>query len=539
MGNSLATDIAGKNSLMKKTLLGDKVKEIMTDYKVDYLNTTVKLHLAKACCNGSVSNDKNNTNYISLAFPDVINVSGKSQLSTVYVGYQLNEDPSIACTEKNIGYNMVKRIGDSKQNTSCDAFMIDYCAKSLYDQGCIRTEKNKKGDNVFKLVKQTDNPSCWNADDKTQFNYGPPECHCLNSPFGVTLNSKPQRSGTNRWPAATNPFNLSIDQLDPDGYSKYTLNMYNVPIVQQVPTILDPRCTTRREDNSIMASAYILGKETNPSINICTNSINFNNSNIGEADFNRIQQKNNCGNNPLAHENDEKDETADVIDTSDSGGLTNKSGITNTGGSTVSGTKPTDATKPVDATKPADATKPDDAVAKKKADEENKKADDEKKLAAAKKVEDDKKAAETKKALDDAKKKADEDRKALEDTKKALDDAKKKAEEEANKSIITKATDFIKTINSIKLMSALFIIVIIIIILILVYQRSQNKKLQFNNNGYNGINNNGYNINNNNGYNGINNNGYNGINNNGYNINNNNGYNGINNNGYNGINNRN
>ena len=300
MGNSLTTDSKNSNTKFNNSQLANTIKDIMTNYTVNYQNSTVKLHLAKACCNGSVSNVIPNANVVSIPFPDIVgNCSSGSCIKTVYVGYQINGDPKEICTEKNIGFPLIGRGAGDKTNSTCDNFMIDYCAKSLYDQGCIKMKPNKKNIKVPSFPKYNENRTCWK--DPNRVNYGPPECYCLNSIFGPVLNTNPTRTGTFDWPDADNPYGIPIDELnDTVAYSKYTVDMYHIDPTQQYPTVLDTVCATKQYDRNTTASAYTLGKDADPTVTICMNQINFNDSNIGNANLNDIKQNNNCGTPPQA-----------------------------------------------------------------------------------------------------------------------------------------------------------------------------------------------------------------------------------------------
>jgi hypothetical protein len=301
MGNALIISKDDPGRKFNDSILAQEIKKIMTDYRVTYKNKEgVKLNLAKACCKkthslagGAV--DMNANDWISIPILDIRkNCEDGNCLETVYVGYQIIDDNKKICSKENIGYDLtIERSGGGTIESSCDQFMINYCAKSLYDQGCIKMKKNKKGDMVPSFPSYEDNSYCY--EDKTKISYGPPECQCLNSIFGPVLNTNPTKETTIEWNGFENPYKISKSDLSSISNSKYTINMFDVDTKQQFPTLLDGRCIDRRVDNSKMASAYTLSKGDSSSVTICMNQINVKDANIDNLDFSDIKQQNNCG----------------------------------------------------------------------------------------------------------------------------------------------------------------------------------------------------------------------------------------------------
>ena len=311
MGNSITKDLSD-HRFNEKSLLGIEIKKIMMDYDkpIDPYNptyTNVKQYLAKACCKDvirpGVSNEKNSV--ASIAFPiagDLTQDRCKKDgvcLETEYVGLQIDDERVKYCGKGDTiglaGYNFsIDR--DSSGNSECDNYMLDYCAKSIYDQGCITINKNKTGKLVSQFTDPKINPMCLDKDKRV--NYGPPECECLNSIFGTNLNTRPAKKIGD---STGNPYGLEGTATDPENnFSKYSLNIFNQQAGTQRPRSLDNRCTVAAtRGDSGRSSAYTLLIDKLGQVTICLNQINLNDSNIGNANISDLKQENNCGGGAL------------------------------------------------------------------------------------------------------------------------------------------------------------------------------------------------------------------------------------------------
>jgi len=311
MGNSITKDL-NDHRFNEKSLLGIEIKKIMMDYDkpIDPYNptyTNVKQYLAKACCKDvirpGVSNEKNSV--ASIAFPiagDLTQDRCKKDgvcLETEYVGLQIDDERVKYCGKGDTiglaGYNFsIDR--DSSGNSECDNYMLDYCAKSIYDQGCITINKNKTGKLVSQFTDPKINPMCLDKDKRV--NYGPPECECLNSIFGTNLNTRPAKKIGD---STGNPYGLEGTATDPENnFSKYSLNIFNQQAGTQRPRSLDNRCTVAAtRGDSGRSSAYTLLIDKLGQVTICLNQINLNDSNIGNANISDLKQENNCGGGAL------------------------------------------------------------------------------------------------------------------------------------------------------------------------------------------------------------------------------------------------
>ena len=305
MGNTLQKD-SSSDKRFGDSLLAQEVKKIMTDQTSTYKDKVVKVHLAKACCRDVVRKgiDQEVTNVVSIAFPKALAKDDtRCQkdgicLGTEYVGFQINDDREKHCKKGNnvgdVDLSLIRPQGGAG-NSTCDMFMMDYCAKSLHDQGCLKMGKNQAGSIKPQFANFQENKMCWDVENK--MNYGPPECHCLNSIFGPNLNTWPARDSITPF-GDKNPYGLEgrFTSLD-NNFTKYSLNIFGMDSTKQYPASLDTRCSSRKANgDSNRSLAYILGKDAvEKSMTICMNQINVTDSNIGKANLEDIKQENNCG----------------------------------------------------------------------------------------------------------------------------------------------------------------------------------------------------------------------------------------------------
>ncbi len=415
MGNTITKSSDDKR--FGDSLLAKEIKNIVLNQKSTYKDKEIKIHVAKACCRDVVRPDieKEQNNVVSIAFPRPLDPKDERCakngvcLDTGYVGLQIADDRAKWCgTDKDggiAGYSF-STIRGGGSNSVCDNFMMDYCAKNLYEQGCVKMGKNKAGALVPQFSNASENKMCWDSENK--MNYGPPECHCLNSLFGPNLNTWPAKEIEDKTFGTKNPYGLEGRQTSLDNnFSKYTLNIFKADKPKQFPRVLDARCAVRASGgDSGRSRAYTLAQDDNGNVSICLNQINIADSNIGNANFEDIKQENNCGGPPAS----KQEPTADSV--------------------------PVNPDQKIDPAVKAAADKKilDDAAAKKKAEDEAKAIADA--LAAAKiKADADAKASAIAKQEAELlvnKAKADAD-KAKADADKAKADAKSKADADSAK----------------------------------------------------------------------------------------------------------
>jgi hypothetical protein len=156
MGNALQKNNDDKR--FGDTIIAQEVKKIILDQEAatTYRGKKIKIHAAKACCRGVVDPNitQNINNVVSVAFPMAVDKNSNNCknegkcLETEYVGLQIPEARDKWCgtgeTQGIAGYTFsTLRNGDN--NSLCDNFMMDYCAKNLYEQRCITTKVNPTG----------------------------------------------------------------------------------------------------------------------------------------------------------------------------------------------------------------------------------------------------------------------------------------------------------------------------------------------------------------------------------------------------------
>ncbi len=309
MGNTITKSSDDKR--FGDSLLAKEIKNIVQNQTSTYKDKEIKIHVAKACCRDVVRTDieKEQNNVVSIAFPKPLDPKEERCakngvcLDTTYVGLQIAEDRAKWCgTDKDggiAGYSF-STIRGGGSNSVCDNFMMDYCAKSLYEQGCVKMGKNKAGALVPQFANASENKMCWDVENK--MNYGPPECHCLNSLFGPNLNTWPAKEIEDKTFGTKNPYGLEGRQTSLDNnFSKYTLNIFKADKPKQFPRVLDARCAVRASGgDSGRSRAYTLAQDDNGNVSICLNQINIADSNIGNANFEDIKQENNCGGPPAS-----------------------------------------------------------------------------------------------------------------------------------------------------------------------------------------------------------------------------------------------
>jgi hypothetical protein len=209
MGNIITIDATDKR--FNNSLLAKEVKKIIMDMDMVeeskmVLGKPVKIHLAKACCMNIIKTDPDRHDIVSIAFPEPIDLTDNRCATegvcfqTSYVGLQINDDRAKYCGSGETPGKASDVILSSSRanqagNSVCDNFMMDYCAKSLYDQGCIKVVNKSDGKNIAQYIDKNTNKMCFDVDNKQT--YGPPECHCLNSIVGPNLNTWPAKTLNN------------------------------------------------------------------------------------------------------------------------------------------------------------------------------------------------------------------------------------------------------------------------------------------------------------------------------------------------------
>ena len=300
MGNQLTRGVG--DSMISNSIIGQNLKK---NFEIDYerINEIIDLNnknkdkpnykktnfpedsnidiLERGCCLGLNRVD----NFITIKIPSI---GEDNRISYQNLGYEI-----IKNSEDEKKFNATcKKLGLIKNQLKCDALMVDKCSKSLYDSGCIQCKK-RPGDKECAPAWNS-RASCFNP-DKT-LAYGNEECSCINSYTGFTLNMNPSSSITTaKFKKNENPY--GVNGTTDNDFTKYSLNVFDYDSTQQMPQVLDTRCSS-----SDIGGGKISGK-TKPYLlpsykrqqTLCLNQIKIGNSNIGKANFNNIRQQNNCG----------------------------------------------------------------------------------------------------------------------------------------------------------------------------------------------------------------------------------------------------
>ena len=252
--------------------------------------------------------------YFYSNYKDKINALTSKQLDTIIqqcahgsmclksniVGLQIKANPAIICGEY-IPYGQTSDTNqDASATATCHTVMKHICAKQLYDQGCINMRTDSNGQ---KKPSWINSPKCTSYNlntDTTGNNFftGTPDCACINSMSGYSLNNKPKQ------PFNDNPYQLtpSIDNkyYNDNGDTPYALNVWNsnptTPSTENNnnnynPGLDDPNCVTSMK---LGYGAYMLPKYYITLGNVCSN-INVDYINADEFKSYNINHVNICG----------------------------------------------------------------------------------------------------------------------------------------------------------------------------------------------------------------------------------------------------
>jgi len=309
MGNYLVKE--NNDNIINESYLGIKIKEsLKPDYKtineiIDWninnrneqkvipKETNIDL-VERSCCLGLNSSD----NFITVKVPKL---EEDGSFSFQKLGYEMINGKE----EEEEFNNLCKKMDLIPGQSKCNKLMVDKCAKSLYDAGCMEC-KEKSKDSCTPIWSK--NSRCILPDKSLA--YGNEECACINSFSGFTLNTNPSSSiKTDIFEQNQNPYGVVGN--DNNDFTKYSLNIFNNPSELQKPPTLDTRCSERIAGGSRQSGKskpYLLPGYDNP-LTLCLNQINIGNSDIGEANFSNIKQQNNCGG--VSFEKEEEEEVYD------------------------------------------------------------------------------------------------------------------------------------------------------------------------------------------------------------------------------------
>ena len=286
MGNTLITANDNRN-IRQDTLLGKEISKILREKRVifdkdlkDGKIIDQPVNQIRACCLDIVKENPGRDEFITVKLPEALDENNQDCknngrcIGTSDLGLQFPFKRSEKCSS------------DFRQGEGgvCDNWVVNKCAKELYDAGCIKVKQNSKGNNV--RVWDTSNRNCFNKDG--ELIYGSEECVCVNSSTGFNLNNDPSKTikggiaFTNDY---ENPYGITGSNLN--NFTKYSLNVFGYDQLTQQPQLFDNRCISRI--NNILASgksnAYLLDDYKNTELSICLNQINVKDSALEKLTF--------------------------------------------------------------------------------------------------------------------------------------------------------------------------------------------------------------------------------------------------------------
>ena len=297
MGNNLS--INQNDMRINDTILGKEVKKVLknvqqvSSYEED-IPVTIPINKYRACCLGVAKTEPQDNDFITVKLP-TISEDSNNPLGYVVDYQDLGLQFKLLNNDKNFCTDLELTTSESGQ---CDKIMVNNCAKSLYDIGCIKTieRTSDSGQKTIIPVWNSENKKCFEVDGS--LSYGPEECMCVNSFTGFTLNTKPSASITSpNYSKRVNPYN--INGSDQNSYTKYSANLFKYDSQYQRPQVLDKRCASgiiggsKASGKGPTYTGAKLGYDVD--VDICLSQINIGDSQIGEANFENINLTNVCG----------------------------------------------------------------------------------------------------------------------------------------------------------------------------------------------------------------------------------------------------
>ncbi len=318
--------------MLNDSLLGKEIKRILTEKTIPLQKDkngkikSVEVNKAKACCLG-VLGGNNKNDFVTVRIPKILK-KGDTEYERKClgegkcIGYENiglkieNPDPNLSNEKycENLGYKTpdLTKVDDVNEDNVCNSFMVNECAKNLYEKGCLKCEPVKIGHSKYDPNKKPEDQDCINKFDVSNkncveyqgknsvFTAGPPECQCINSQLGFTLNNSPSNSiigGVAFDTKSQNPY--GVEGTQNNDFTKYSMNLMKYDMKYQIPQTFDNRCFTRAKlgsDKTGKSRSYLLPAYRDFSTEMCLNQINIIESDIGTAYLENINQNNNCGN---------------------------------------------------------------------------------------------------------------------------------------------------------------------------------------------------------------------------------------------------
>ena len=302
MGNTLIKSDNVK-ILKNDTILEKEINKILRERteifeKIDGQYLEEPINQIRACCMDVVKKEPTDKDFITIKLPKATDDKQCTEncLSTEKFGLQFKGEKMELC-----GNKLVKGRGGA-----CDGWMVNSCAKELYDNDCVTIEKDKESGKYYKKW----NKKC--LDKEGNINYIRDDCACLNSVTGYNLNMDPSvkiKGGFLFDKLNENPYGLKGNVKN--NFTKYSVNMFNVPYKNQQPKLFDKKCISKEVDvKKGLSGAYSLPNYDDTENKLCLKELD-----IGELDkktFSNIEQNTNCNCESIKFKNSDRS-TFDLV----------------------------------------------------------------------------------------------------------------------------------------------------------------------------------------------------------------------------------
>jgi len=327
LSGSLTSYVPGKTkTLVEQASMKSYNINDLPKMKLEELQKLAKDNGIKTTIDSTKSGEKPITKKADALIDELKRNKYPNLLEVVYVGYQLKKEET---EQLNKNFGGIKSGSNAAKGggvqTLCDKFMTHQCAKQINEQGCLQYKMTYTKDGTpLKRVPGWNSKSSQCFDVKGRPWRGMPECACLNSTYGTSMNTKPTNLADNPYglnckkvlQAVEKGVNGTAEEKDValrcsnpkdvkdqsvNSTSNYTLNVYGITdLNQQLPHLTDPicqQCQSTSNNDTGNGSAYTTSRMTDKqtSITLCINNLSIGDSDIGSLQMQDIKQTNNCG----------------------------------------------------------------------------------------------------------------------------------------------------------------------------------------------------------------------------------------------------
>ena len=296
MGNTIIKSNDVK-ILKNDTLLEKEINKILRERteifeKIDGEYLEEPVNQIRACCMDIVKENPTDNDFITIKLPKATEDKNCQEncLSTEKYGLQFPGKKIEYC-----GTKLMKGRGGA-----CDGWMVNNCAKELYENNCIQIEKDPESGKYYKKW----NKKCLDKDGN--IDYIRDDCACLNSITGYNLNNDPSskiKGGFLFDNETENPYGITGSVKN--NYTKYSVNMFDIPSKSQQPKLFDQKCIAKKSNSKTAESgAYTLPNYDNTENELCMK--NFNMIDFDKKTFSNIEQNVNCNSEKIEFINSDK-----------------------------------------------------------------------------------------------------------------------------------------------------------------------------------------------------------------------------------------